>query len=266
MRKIYIDFVLLVIFFVKFQNLANCAEPKIEFSHERGFYQESFKLTINSNVTGSIIKYTLDGSDPRYSAHTSSVISPAEINIDPYTSTGRAITPAVVVRACAIFNSDTSKVETHTYIFTAEVKFQHDVSPDLAPYWPVQSLVPSTYPPYAVDWMRSDVQLIDLGIDPEVIANKNYYADFEKALKDLPTLSLVTDPKNLFDDATGIYVNATWTGREWERPGSIEIIYPNGDDGIQANTGIRIRGAWSRLGTFPKHAFRLFFRKRIWNG
>lgn len=55
-------------------------------------------------------------------------------------------------------------------------------------------------------------------------------------------------------------MNATERGIEWERAGSFEILFPDGTQGLQVNTGIRIRGGFSRDGSNPKHAFRLFFR------
>ena len=100
------------------------AQPKLEFSQERGFYKSSFQLYIKSNDPGATIKYTLDGSDPRNSHYAQTSISPAELTIDPYINKGRAITAGVVVRACALSNGDTSKTVTQSYIFLSEVKFQ----------------------------------------------------------------------------------------------------------------------------------------------
>jgi hypothetical protein len=71
----------------------------------------------------------------------------------------------------------------------------------------------------------------------------------------------VTDLGNLFDPGTGIYANAYQDGIAWERPASIELIYPDGTKGFQINAGIRIRGGYSRSGGNPKHAFRFFFRQ-----
>jgi hypothetical protein len=239
--------------------------PNLIFSHERGFYYASFELTLTAGAEGCLIKYTLDGSNPVTSANAQESASPATLVISPYLHTGRGITPGIVVRACAICNNDTGKVETHTYIFPSEIKFQPDISEDLLPYWPDEEFEPCTYPPNLLDWMRSDYQHIDLGIDPEVVAKDEYFPDFEDAMYDIPTLSLVTDPASLFDPVSGIYINSTWSGIEWERPGSIELI-SNGQEGFQSNTGIRIRGGWSASGVFVKHAFRLFFRSEYGNG
>ncbi|MFO1531276.1 MAG: CotH kinase family protein [Kiritimatiellia bacterium] len=79
------------------------------------------------------------------------------------------------------------------------------------------------------------------------------------ALAALPSVSIVTDATNLFDSATGIYVNPGNRGLAWERPCSIELLNdPEG--GFQVNAGLRIRGGYSRTQDNPKHAWRLFFR------
>jgi hypothetical protein len=252
------------IFWLIIQTTSLCTEPKVAFSHERGFYYASFELTLDAGSDACHILYTLDGSDPRYHVNSIESASPCVLPINPYISEGRAISPGVVVRACAICGNDTSEVETHSFIFLSEVKFQPDVSPEVVPFWPGERYISNNFPPTLIDWMRSDFQLVDLAADPEVIYRDEYYTAFEPALFDIPTLSLVTDPENLWSETSGIYRNATWSGREWERPGSIELIDPV-NDGFQVNTGIRIRGGWSCRGDFGKHAFRLFFRKEYGN-
>src|SRR5207247_2431644 len=77
----------------------------------------------------------------------------------------------------------------------------------------------------------------------------------------IPSYSLVMNLPDLFDPAAGIYANAYQDGITWERPGSIELIYPDGTTGFHINAGIRIRGGYSRSPDNPKHAFRFFFRQ-----
>ncbi|MEN6427916.1 MAG: lamin tail domain-containing protein, partial [Phycisphaerales bacterium] len=72
--------------------------------------------------------------------------------------------------------------------------------------------------------------------------------------------SLVTDLANLFANDIGIYANPGAQGQSWERPVSVELLYPDGAEGFQADGGLRIRGGYSRSRSNPKHAFRLFFR------
>ena len=67
------------------------------------------------------------------------------------------------------------------------------------------------------------------------------------------------DRNDLFDTDTGIYTNPTESGRLWERPASVELIYPNGREGFQIDAGIRVAGGFSRTAS-AKKSFRLEFR------
>ncbi|NIN36173.1 MAG: hypothetical protein GTO60_14180, partial [Gammaproteobacteria bacterium] len=97
-------------------------------------------------------------------------------------------------------------------------------------------------------------------MDPDVVNDSRYRGQIKDALLAIPTISLVTDLENLFDPSIGIYVNARQDGIDWERPTSVELINPDGSEGFQIDAGLRIRGAFSRSGSNPKHAFRLLFR------
>jgi hypothetical protein len=130
---------------------------------------------------------------------------------------------------------------------------------------------------------------MDYGMDRKVVVDDARYSGqtITDALEAVATVSLVTDLDNLFDPSKGIYVNAYGEGRAWERPCSVELIYPpnpqgrgfpdleqvpdaNGGwrwelqsdmrGGFQIDAGVRIRGGFSSSGDNPKHAFRLFFR------
>jgi hypothetical protein len=72
----------------------------------------------------------------------------------------------------------------------------------------------------------------------------------------LPVVSIVTDPKNLFDEQTGIYVNID---KDWERPAHFELIEPDGTVGISQNIGIKISGAQSKKDNSQK-SFAVFAR------
>lgn len=218
------------------------------FSHERGFYSDPFDATI-SWTTESTIIYTLDGSDPKDSDTAFRVLSPAVVTIDPWSNTGRGLTPGVVLRAFALSGSDTlTQTMTHTYLFVEAAKLQ-DYPGDP---WPSQNI---------------NGQQIDLPMDPDVVEDPRYADLIDDALLSLPTLSVVTDNDHLFNSKTGIFVNAKQHGEEWERPASVELINPDATiEGFQINAGLRIRGGYSRVGTNPKHAFRLFFRKEYGEG
>jgi hypothetical protein len=103
--------------------------------------------------------------------------------------------------------------------------------------------------------------MVDYGMDPDVVNSPLYSGELTNDLRSIPSYCITTDLNNLFDPATGIYANPGGDGTAWERPASIELIYPDGTKGFHINGGIRIRGGYSRSTGNPKHAFRFFFRQ-----
>jgi hypothetical protein len=239
---------------------------EVWFSHERGFYDAPFTLILSTEMTnpGVRIIYTTDGSRP--TATNGNIYNPSS----PLTIDRTTVIRAVAVRPGWL----DSKVQTHTYIFLNDVRYQSLAGEAPGPNWPA--------PGYF------NGQRMDYGMDPDiVIDNPTYAAQIIDTLKAIPTMSLVTDLKNLFDSSIGIYVNAAQEGRAWERPCSLELIYPPNPQGpgfpdlvqmpdanggyrwdlptdmrgcFQIDAGMRIRGGYSVVGDNPKHAFRLFFR------
>jgi hypothetical protein len=228
-------------------SLAQDAEDVIlHFDPDRGFFENNFDLTLWTTPSGLIIKYTKDGTDPTTSSTAIQDTSPVIIHVDPANTNGRDKAPGFCVRAVAI-QADTAatEVKTHTYLFINRVV---ELSPD--------GLLPG---PGWLSINNSSGQTISYGMDPQVCNNSLYKDKIVPALTDIPTFSMVMDLKDLFDPTTGIYVNAMERGDEWERPCSIELIYPDGTDGFQINCGVRIRGGYSRITACPKRAFRFYF-------
>lgn len=75
---------------------------------------------------------------------------------------------------------------------------------------------------------------------------------------DLPVVTLVTDPYNLFDNDYGIYVKGDsydtdipyWGANfweDWERPVQFSLYTEDGNLGTEFNAGIKIFGGWSRV-------------------
>ncbi|MDH4239774.1 MAG: lamin tail domain-containing protein, partial [Phycisphaerae bacterium] len=207
---------------------------EVWFSHSRGFYNALFPLTLSTATNGAEIRYTTDGSRPT-ATHGNIYSSPLPIS---HTTTLRA----VAVKP-GFLDSD---VKTHTYIFISDVITQSPNGETPGPGWPAQGYF--------------NGQLIDYGMDPDVVNDPRYSGVIDDALLAIPSFSLVTDLANMFDPGIGIWVNAGQEGIAWERPVSVELINPNGTDGFQIDAGMRIRGGYSVDGSNPKHAFRLFFR------
>lgn len=216
----------------------------ISFSVRSGFCNDHFDVILTSSDPAASIKYTLNGSNPQSSARYFTGSSPLAVHIDPSDTTGRALTPSVILRASSVKPGfKPSKPSAATYIFQEKLK--------------TQSFPGGDWPSYNVN-----TQIIDLGIDQRVVNDPLYSPSFISSFKSIPSVSIITDNKNLFDPASGIYVNADGHGINWEKECSVELINPDGSEGFKINAGLRIRGGWSRHDTYPKHSFRLFFREK----
>jgi hypothetical protein len=215
---------------------AHASQPAADppaFSHDHGFHDKPFTLTITTSLPGATIRYTTDGSAPSAS---NGVAYSAPIEISHTT----------IVRAASFTpNQDQSKSSTRTYLFLDDVIRQSPAGTP-PPGWPDK-------------WGKN---VVDYGMDPDVVQHPAYASTIRSDLKAIPSISIVMDLKDMFDSVTGIYANPGEDGGDWERPASVELIFPDSGKGFQINAGIRIRGGFSRSTANPKHSFRLFFRTR----
>jgi len=211
----------------------------VVFSMARGFHEDSFLLTLTTESPSAEIKYTLDGSTP---TATHGHLYQASFLIDHTTA----------VRAAA-FKPDylSSNVCTQTYLFVSDIIQQSPKGERPGPDWPGNN---------------ANGQVINYGMDPDIVNHPRWADLIEEALLDIPTISLVTDLDNLFGSSKGIYVNPGNDGINWERRTSVELIHADGTDGFGLDAGVRIRGAFSRTKSNPKHSFRLFFRSEYGAG
>mgnify|MGYP005833243737 CR=1 FL=1 len=211
----------------------------VEFSRDHGFFDAPFSLTLATLTPGAEIRYTLDGSTPAAAA--------GYVYTAPLT-----ISRTTTIRAAAFKPGHLdSLTRTKTYLFVNDVIRQSPNGAAPGPGWPTGTV---------------NDQVIDYGMDPDIVNNARWSGQVRDALLAIPTISLVTDLENLFDPSSGIYVNAWRDGRAWERRTSVELIHPDGREGFALDAGLRIRGAFSRSGQNPKHAFRLFFRNEYGAG
>lgn len=211
------------------------------FSRMRGFQERPFALSLRA-ADGLVIRYSLDGRAP---APDRGQIYTAPI----------PIAHSVVVRALAYRPEGgpaPSAVETHSFVFGDSVFRQPAAPPGLPSEWGVGVEMPELGPVAA-----------DYGMDPRVIDDPRYAPRLDKALRDLPALSLSLDPDDLFGAERGIYRHATGEGPDWERPASVELIRSDGVAGFQVDAGLRMAGVASRHHQFTrKHSFSLRFRSR----
>jgi hypothetical protein len=206
-----------------------------QFSHKRGIYTAAFQLTISTPTPQAQIRYTLDGSTP---TETNGIIYSGPISISKTT----------ILRTAAFREGWlATNVDTQTYLFLDDVIRQ---SPN--------GEVPPGFVPSGTNG-----HTLNYGMDPDIVnstnANIGGAVQVKNALAAIPSVSIVTDPSNLWSTNRGIYVNPGGRGFQWERPCSIELLNdPAG--GFKVEAGVRIRGGFSRSSGNPKHAFHFFFR------
>jgi len=214
-----------------------------------GFYSQPFSAIISGTLPGDTIHFALDGSDPRCSATSIQGTSPVSVAINPESYLGgRGKTGGVVLRASKFAAGfDPGKPLTRNFIFPDQVIAQTKPGGS----WPSENI---------------NQQVLDYPKDTRITSDPRYSDLMDDALLDIPTIALTTDPDHLFYAQAGIYVNARFRGREWERPVNIELINPDGSAGFNIDAGFRIRGGWSRHPEFAKHTFRVFFRSEYGEG
>ncbi|MEM7367082.1 MAG: CotH kinase family protein [Bacteroidota bacterium] len=216
------------------------------FSVERGLQDSAFELMLISPRPGTMIRYTLNGSDPGGVE--------GEFYQAPIPISTTSIVRALTVKE----NHQPSKTITHSYLFPASVSSQPNDPIGYPDHWGKFSTIEGLAP-------------ADYEMDPEITQSDLYRDQLIPALRSLPSMSLVTKKEHLFSqsadpDSGGIYIHTGpptgGFGLGWERPVSMELIDPKTATSIQLNCGIRIHGGHSRLPEkSPKHSFKLLFRE-----
>jgi len=210
-----------------------------QFSVDHGFFDKSFQLELLTNTQGAVIRYTTDGSAPS-SVYGHLYTEPVQIST---TTCVRAI-----VTKPGWMSSD---VTTQTYIFLDDVLQQ-----------------PNDPPGFPTDWKSGYYEwsyAADYAMDPAIVNHVDTAGRIKDDLKSLPTMSLVMDQYDLFDPDTGVYANTNLNhpgGVDWERPGSVELIQPDGSQGFHINCGVRVVGGWGAKPEYLKHSFRLLFKRQ----
>lgn len=100
---------------------------------------------------------------------------------------------------------------------------------------------------------------ISVGGTSSTCATATYFigSGVTKAYK-TAVISLVTDPANLYDADTGIFVHYEERGREWERPFHVEYFSADGKQEMSIHCGARIHGGASR--SIEMKSLRLYAR------
>ncbi len=193
-------------------------------SVESGFFDQAFFLSLHSETPGATIYYTTDGSVP---TPVTGTLYNGQLSISGSPTRG-----VVNVRAAASKDGLLpSRVGTWSYIFPQHVLQQ-----------------PSNPPGFPSVWGSSSSTSADYRMDPRITGSAAYTNMAYQALTDIPTLSIVMNHADLFDPNTGIYANPSREGIAWERQAHIELIRPDGGDGMKIDAGLRVQGGSSTSG------------------
>jgi hypothetical protein len=204
-----------------------------QFSTDRGFHDAPFTVEVTTATPGAAVRYTTDGS------------APTETNGITYTGPV-PVSGTTTLRAAAFKPGFLpTNVDTHTYIFLADVLTQTG-----AGFPPTWGAVAANYE-----------------MDPEVVNDPRYRDEIREDLLSLPSVSIVMQIDDLFGASRGIYANSQASGVAWERPGSVELILPEGMEGpagdgrgFAIHCGVRMHGGVGRSPSVPKHSFRFLFK------
>ena len=215
------------------------ATPKVLFSEPHGWKTEPITVELSCpEAPEAQIYYTLDGTSPTVSS-------------TPYTGP-IAVSSTTCIRAAipqdgAVIQLDSSA----TYLYLEDVLTQK------------RGEIPYGFPNQTIN-----EQVMMYGMNQSVVNGEDRERLIRGFTNSVATLSIVIDPANLFDPVSGIYVNAkACDGRPWERLTMVEQIDPRDpSNGFSSAAGIRIRGAFSRNPSYPKHSLRLFFRNDYGDG
>ena len=210
------------------------------FSHQSGFYENNFTLTLSNDKLGGEIYYTLDGSEP------------SQLNLSANDST------------------------THIYTHPINIQNRSEEPNQLSIIHTGHPTRDYHAPPSEVN-KATVVRAMVLGEDghkSNVITHTYFLGEYFHNRYTLPVIAIATNAEYLFDDAKGIYVpgalfevnprhagvfdhaNYTQRGLMWERPAFFQMLDPDGSIAISQGIGIRIHGGATR--SFPQKSLRIY--------
>ncbi|MFO1459873.1 MAG: CotH kinase family protein [Verrucomicrobiota bacterium] len=204
--------------------------PGLELSPTRTLSEGPLTVRLTNAPAGVRVRFTTDGTEP-------TTRNGFDFSV-PWT-----MTRSTLLRVAGFSNGVAiTPVGTHSYLILDDILKQS----------PRPAGLPRTW----------DGEAAHYGMDPRVVTDPRFGPRMKAALRALPTLSLVCDARDLFEDSRGLYVNTQERGDAWERRCSLEWIGTNGESGFQIDCGFRIQGNTGRRpDKTPKHSFRLVFRK-----
>ena len=212
-----------------------------KFSFDRGFYTEAFTVEVTTATPGATLVYTTDGSVPTLRNGTRVAAEESEMPLARV-----SIDTTTTLRAAAFkTNFEPTNVDTHTYFFLNDVVEQPRRPDGFPSSWP-------------------GAPAADYEMDPQVVDDVAYTEDLLSGLREIPTVSLVSDVDGIFG-SNGIYTNPQ--NGSLEVPTSVEWIGSDGELEFQIDAGLRVSGGASRSpNNSPKHSMSLRFRSEYGAG
>ncbi len=239
------------------------------FSVSRGFFTAPFSVSLSVADPSATIRYTTDGIRP--------TATMGNLYKGPLT-----ISKTTPLSAVCIKEGVVSAVVSNTYLFVSDVVNQSNTPLGYPEKWGTMAYgMSTTYP-------AGSRAPADYGMDPEVCNNTAYKSLMSTALTSIPTISIVTNPGNIFSysidkDTGGIYIytgdvpydainidsskfagvrlTSKTLGVDWERPASVEYFDPSDSSQFQINCALLLHGGNGRKAhNTPKHSFRFSFR------
>jgi len=216
--------------------------PPPTFSLPGGIYTSSVAITISHAVAGGVVRYTLDGSDPT--------------------------TNSLIYSNAVLLGSRTNQTD-----FYSEIPTNLGSGGDEGWQSPQGEV-------FKINVLRATV--FKNNANPSRITTRTYLVDPAGAARySFPIVSIASDPANLFDNRTGIYVHGTnnystdWpntpgavpagfaanyfqSGSAWERTSSLEFYERDGTRLLEGTIGLRIHGNTTR--NRPRKALRIYNR------
>ncbi|HQW68814.1 MAG TPA: CotH kinase family protein, partial [Flavobacterium sp.] len=242
------------------------------FSHNSGFYTASFDLTITSNNQDATIIYTLDGSEPD------------ENNLLGTTYTYKNQYPRLPGQAFGtLLNNSYQTAEYSTPITIVDrstepnkvsaISTTYDFAPTYFPNGPI----------FKGTVVRA--KAVKAGAISSSIVTRNYFITPSGSSEfSLPIVSISTNEDRFFEYNNGIHVagkdfddwrtanptevpdyeigNFARKGSPAERVANLSY-FVNGNEVINNNVGVRIRGNYSRV--YPSKAFNIYSRSELGN-
>lgn len=204
------------------------AQP-LSFSLPEGYYDNPISVAISSSDPSAVIRYTLDGSEPKEN----SPIYNAPLQFD-------------------------NLADVPNVISTIPTNNQAPGPPFYEGWQPPQGNV------YKINVLRA--KAFSSLTPPAPSYNATYIID--PALHQrysLPVMSFTSDFDHLFDPQTGMYVYGVsgnyW--QDWERPGNFTYFLRDGSLGFNENSGFQLNGNTSR--NRPRKSIRMVFRNQYGN-